>query len=495
MCEVDVPAGMPFSETFTAVPRHRFVFGGWAPSQHVLCTAKVNPCVVNIPELLSGYDATVYLTAEFYHQPELLYPGRLDAEPEIWETDVTYHSVGTPFADDFDGDGDDDVLITAATSRDPGFEVNRKGVILINNGDWTFTVADGDRPNTTHARQVRMADFNGDRRNDFFIADHGYDADPFPGSDNQLLLWTSEGYLDAGDRLPDDSTGFTHSAGVGDVDGDGDIDILVGNAFGGFMGGGPYLLLNDGEANFTFNQSRLPHGIVEFPRDSTWAIGMDDLDADGYTDLVVAVHRPTGESLVYWGTEDGEYTDDNMALLPGPEFLPAIGGDYLAVSVTIADIDIDGRLDILMGGYNGWPGWRRGLQVMINAGDREFIDETRRRLGNSAWSPTEQWHWRYRLLDFNGDGTLDLVPERNVTYQGNVLAWLNDGTGHYVALSSHMFPGADALDWFGSGVNVRVGSQFKTVDFQGDGTSLTANAAVVTENAVISKDVMAPTGN
>ena len=484
-CEIDVQNGERFVETFTAVPRYGYAFAGWRGTESYLCAGIAPTCTVDIPGSITAYDATGYMTAAFYHQPELIYPGTLGREPGIWTTDVTYHSVGLPFADDFDGDGDDDVLITAATSLDPGFEVNREGVILINNGDWTFTVADGDRPSTTHARRILMADFNADGRNDFFIADHGRDADPFPGSDNQLLLWTSEGYLDASERLPDDSTGFTHSASVGDVDGDGDIDILVGNSFGGFMNGRPYLLLNDGEANFEFNQSRLPNGIVEFPWESTWAVGMDDLDADGHEDLVFGVHRPTGESLVYWGTQGGEYSEELMTVLPGPEFFPAIGGDYLAVSVTIADIDVDGRLDVLMGGYNGWPDWRRGLQILINSEDRTFTDETTRRLRTSAWSPTEQWHWRYRFLDFNGDGTLDLVPERYVTHLGNVLTWLNDGTGHYVALSSNMFPGAEALDWFGSGVKVRVGSQFKVMDFFGDGTMLGSNAGVVASSATI----------
>lgn len=297
VCVVEIPAGEAFSETFTALPRYRYVFSGWGELQHVLCAAKVNPCVVNIPASLSRYDGEVYLTAQFFHQPELLYAGTLGAEPGIWETDVNYNSLGPTFADDFDGDGDDDVMMLAAASLDPGFEVDREGVILINNGDWTFTVADGARPSTTGPRRIRMADFNAEGRNDFFIADHGYDASPFPGSDNQLLLWTSEGYVDASDRLPDDSSGFTHSAGVGDVGGDGDVDILVGNAFGAFMDGAPYFLLNDGEANFAVNQANLPDRIVgsRSRRDGTWATGIADIDADGHQDLLLAVDRPTGE--------------------------------------------------------------------------------------------------------------------------------------------------------------------------------------------------------
>ena len=112
--------------------------------------------------------------------------------------------------------------------------------------------------------------------NDFFIADHGYDAPPFPGWNNQLLLWTSEGYTDASDRLPDDTTGFTHNAAVGDVDGDGDIDVLVANNGGDFIPG-PYFLLNDGAANFTSNTSRLPDVLETDRYQAPWAVEIADL--------------------------------------------------------------------------------------------------------------------------------------------------------------------------------------------------------------------------
>ena len=47
-----------------------------------------------------------------------------------------------PFAADFDGDGDDDVMLAPSDNTlEPA-----TGVILINNGDFTFEIAAGDRP-------------------------------------------------------------------------------------------------------------------------------------------------------------------------------------------------------------------------------------------------------------------------------------------------------------------------------------------------------------
>ena len=485
-CEVDIPSGKPFRDIFTAVPRNGYAFVGWREAPGYLCGGKVAPCALDLPVSLTGLDVTGYVTAEFYHQPELVSAGSLGMEYGVWAGDVHYDPIGLLFSGDIDGDGDDDVLLAGATYPGEPFNGAREGVILFNNGDFTFTVADGDRPSSVHPREVLLADFDGDGRNDFFIADHGYDVDPFPGWDNQLLLWTARGYRDASDQLPADSTGFSHNAAVGDVDGDGDIDILVANNGGQFIAG-PYFLLNNGAANFTVNTANLPDVLEPDSelRQWPWAVDIADLDGDGYQDLVIGMNEEViGESFVYWGAEDGEYHDDQVTLLATPEFFVGFGGATV-ISTAIHDVNNDGLLDVLLGGYNDDPAPKRGLQILINAGNRRFKDETRRRLGNTAWSPSEGWHEGYRFFDFNHDGTVDIVPT-SYDYEGtNVLAWLNDGTGHYVALKTTLFRNTEALKRFAWGVKVRVGSDFKPLEFFGDGTALTSNGAVTVTDAVI----------
>ena len=234
VCESDIPNGDPFSDTFTAVARYGYAFAGWRGTESYLCAGSAPTCNVDIPDSITAYDSTGYMTAEFYHEPESIYPGTIAVEYGVWSDEVSLESGGaTVFADDFDGDG--------------------------------------DRPDSVHPREVLMADFNGDGSNDFFIADHGYDVNPFPGWSNQLLLATETGYDDASDRLPYDATGFTHNAAVGDLDGDGDIDILVANNGGAFMGGAPYLLLNDGAPNFTVDKDRLPERVVNDSDYWPWA--------------------------------------------------------------------------------------------------------------------------------------------------------------------------------------------------------------------------------
>ncbi|HVY46451.1 MAG TPA: VCBS repeat-containing protein, partial [Minicystis sp.] len=75
---------------------------------------------------------------------------------------------------------------------------------------------------------------------------------------------------------------------IGDVDGDGDLDIAVANAGDDTV----TLLINDGSGNFTPVTKALPAGSAP----SRIAVG--DLNADGTADLVLATAAPEGILVV-----------------------------------------------------------------------------------------------------------------------------------------------------------------------------------------------------
>ncbi|MDE0359789.1 MAG: FG-GAP-like repeat-containing protein [Rhodospirillaceae bacterium] len=486
-CTIETPRGEGFRETFTAVPRESYAFAGWLGATDWLCGHKTDPCVVSVSAEQAAYNVTARLTAEFHHQPELVSPGEIGVEWGIWEVSVRSTSLGLHFSADLDDDGDEDVVVAGAVYPRSDYDGTAwEGSILLNNGDFTYTVAAGDRPAGVHPREVLLADFDGDGRNDLFIADHGLDEDPFPGWSNQLLLRTPDGYRDASDGLPPDSTGFSHNAAAADIDGDGDIDILVANNGGEFIPG-PYFLINDGRARFTVDEDRLPERMRTDSDYWPWAVELRDLDADGRPDLIAGAKGDrSGESFVHWGSASGHYSDSERTDLATSGFFVNHGAAEV-ISIATPDLDADGRPDLILGGYDDATISKRGAQLLVNRGRREFEDQTERRLGDTYWSPTEGWHGGHLFFDFNADGAPDIVPEYYSSEGDNVMAWLNDGTGHFVALPTTAYSDTDALYRFAHGTKVRVGNAFKAQEFFGDRTYLRSHAGVVVESARITR--------
>lgn len=198
---------------------------------------------------------------------------------------------------DVNGDGLTDAVVTRLEFQT--HETFPIGVFLADgrggfqNGDSLFA---GPIPRTEHGRQIVIADFNGDRRNDIFVADHGYDAPPFPGYPNTLALSTPEGKLvESSANLPAES-GFSHSAAAADIDRDGDVDIFVGNIFGGDAP--PELLLNDGAGHFVRGDGRLPAAQTDRSQNKYTRSLFVDVNGDAAPDLVLGADNNTPSSTV-----------------------------------------------------------------------------------------------------------------------------------------------------------------------------------------------------
>src|SRR6476659_8395555 len=112
------------------------------------------------------------------------------AAPKLVETVTTTAVLQENGAADLTGDGNVDVLVT----RLVGDHAQPVPItVLVGDGhghfaDHTADIFDGPVPQTMWARRTLFADFNGDGRQDVFIADTGYDALPFPGYPNTLIL-------------------------------------------------------------------------------------------------------------------------------------------------------------------------------------------------------------------------------------------------------------------------------------------------------------------
>lgn len=242
---------------------------------------------------------------------------------------------------------------------------------------------------------IEVADFNGDGINDVFIGDGGYDAYPFPGGQNTLLFGNPNGTFTKG-VLPT-KLDFTHSSAVADVNGDGFVDIYVGNAK--LTGETPYFLINDGKGNFTENTNLL-HGLPGYfdraPYVTYTASMLGDINSDGKMDLVLGGLN-TGSEFLTW---DGSKFVVTQHLYMKDDATRSI------TSVTYADLDKDGKNEIIMHSTNQTTG--------------AFYNEDRIDIwkldANGNYSHAQQmytskttWNQNLYVTDVNDDGYLDFV--------------------------------------------------------------------------------------
>ena len=322
--------------------------------------------------------------------------------------------VGQGYTGDLNGDGAFDVIISAATFpfQHPGSRGPQTGLILFNNGDNSFTPALGDQPQSEHAREYLVYDFNGDKLLDIYIADHGYDAAPFPGFRDQLLLGTGTGFTDATNRLPDISA-FTHNGAAGDIDGDGDIDIFALNS-DGIEAELSYFLINDGLANFTLNRSSLPASLNSVAQlKNSYAAEISDLDADGFPELIIG-RRDFTNSLpnqIHWNDGQGNFSDSRVTYLD--DEIDVFNNLERVHAIDIQGTDVNGASlnDLLIHSYASAQFTGVSIQLYMNQGGRKFVNETQRRLGSKSLSnaPMRSVPFLSKIIDVNGDGIADLV--------------------------------------------------------------------------------------
>ncbi len=354
-------------------------------------------------------------------------------EPEkILDLNLPSEIIGMVTAD-FNNDSLPDVLVPTI------FDQQQKRadlVILLNDGKGGLIkgnsqIFTGGTPTVINATEIIISDFNGDKRTDIFIADFGMDKPPIPGAKNPLVLSTSENKMTEASNLWPDIFDSSHSATAADIDGDGDVDLYVGNIWGETHEQPAIFVNTDGKGTFSEAKGRLPFPLEDIDFGAFTASRFVDVNNDDSPDLILgdAGDELSGgiESYVLLNNGSGYFSFLENAIPKKPW-----SESDLVLDIQAADINNDGFQDLLFV-YTKQEYYSWYLQVLLNNQDGTFRDETQARLPQSGIG--EPWMIGVKFIDLDNDGGLDVATFPSV---GNTNAhfFLNNGGGFFTEIDN-----------------------------------------------------------
>jgi hypothetical protein len=326
---------------------------------------------------------------------------------------------------DFNGDAQPDL----ATANDD------VSVLLgINDGSWFYF--DGPTLNSPAFSDFNSpislveGDVNKDGKLDLVTANYGGGLSVVLGNGDGTFQQSRS--LSLPDQFPPDDSGTTalpqspHSVAVGDLNGDGALDLVATGSIDGYFGRYDYydpywqyegygyryysasyvnVLLGDGNGGFGTAEARFL-GYDVYP----WHVTVADLNADGHDDVIIA--KDQGLSVLL---------GDGTGSL-GNAIDSGTGSGIGVSSISLGDVDGDGNLDTLLTDGQG------GLSVQRGDGQGSFTAMPIVSAGGPIDSAV--------MGDVNGDGMLDLVAVGS--YQGDFsgewrqsMVLLGDGVGNF----------------------------------------------------------------
>jgi len=288
---------------------------------------------------------------------------------------------------DVNGDGYPDLFATGEVAGDWPYAAR----LYLNNGNGTFTQSAMQFPPVRFG-SVAVADINGDGGQDLFIT--GPTNNSGPADLSKIYANNgSGGFSEWANDLPGFGI-YSATSQWGDVDNDGDLDLLVSNG---------RLFRNDGDGHFSDISNRIPPppwGYIA----GNWA----DFDNDGDLDILV-----TGTTnVICRNNGDGTFT----------HAASGITNIYYSTTTVLADYDNDGAMDVVLSVDGGL--------LFHNNGNGTFA------LAQTNFPPGV---WG----DYDNDGNQDLLVN-GVIYR-NRSGVTNTPPSAPLALAAAQQPGASVL--------------------------------------------------
>jgi len=285
---------------------------------------------------------------------------------------------------DVDGDGDLDLLVSSAATHSVSVRLNGGDASGTNTGQFgTGTLVRLGQV----AYSLVLGDVDGDGDLDLLAGSDG-------GGTVSVRLnggdasGSNTGQFDGGSAiLVGGGCATPVSVALGDVDGDGDLDLLATN---NCATGSVSVRLNDGTGHYLPRLAQFSQGTEVAVGRHPYGVALGDVDDDGDLDLLTVSYTTSTVSVRLnngFGTFGG-----------GSEV--AVGSG--AVALALGDVDNDGDLDLLTANYTAST-----VSVRLNGGDASGSNTGQ--FGGGAEVAVGRAPQRLSLGDVDGDGDLDLL--------------------------------------------------------------------------------------
>jgi hypothetical protein len=270
-----------------------------------------------------------------------------------FQNPVTYglaYGAGSVVIGDVNGDGRPDLVVASC-----GFCGSAQVSILLGNGNGTFSAP---LSYSSGGGSVAIGDLNGDGHLDIAVL----------GSQTvNVMLGNGDGTFGAPVMYGTGGSGAT-SVAIADINGDGHLDVVVANVCqsgSSCQSGSAGVLLGKGDGTFQTDVAYLSGGAEPY------SIAVADVNGDGKADLVLA-----NECHFYAGCAGGGSTGVLGVLLGNGDgtFQSASrfdSGGYFAISAVIADVNGDGKPDLIVANYSS-----DSIDVLLNTTARSATTTT-----------------------------------------------------------------------------------------------------------------------
>ncbi|MEE2773274.1 MAG: lectin-like protein, partial [Pseudomonadota bacterium] len=301
-----------------------------------------------------------------------------------------------------------------------------------------------------------------DGDDDLLIGDAGLDLDPWTGGGLEIFLQDDGQYREL--KIPENlETVRTYSLAAGDLDSDGNIEILLPDSYN-VLGLGTMSVLELESTQQDINTRIYGTSGELFPRYHNNASYMNalDIDQNGTMDIIIGGNWASPNYTIYFdGLNATEYTtlpenhwghtDYNTALFEANSYGADVG------VILFSDYDRDGDLDLFsisekvsLSGkethvdtdYHA----ESAVQIYEQAGNREFV-----RVNSNGFDIDLGLRYYQSAINFdvNSDGLIDVIGY----YWGKFKGWngsFNTGTTIFLNQGNLNFEVHDAIDFFGA---------------------------------------------